>query len=228
MTTAVRNIFHKWSALELTWLILANITILGISLSWGDSFLGIASAMAGVTSVILVAKRMILNYAFGIFQVTTYSWLAYQASLFGEVQLNLLYFLPMNIIGFILWKRMDTPMYEEGTVKAKFLSLRGRIIWTVVSVALILAYAQFLSFLGGAHVYLDSTSTVLSVLAMVLMVKAYAEQWVLWIVVNVVSVAMWVMSLQDGIGDVATLLMWSIFLINSIYGLISWSKDAQK
>ena len=228
MTTTLSNVFRKWSALEIAWLIIANAFILSLSLYWQDSWLGILSGMAGVTSVILVAKRMILNYAFGIFQVTTYSFLAYQASLFGEVQLNLLYFLPMNIIGWYMWRKMDTPMYEEGTVKAKFLSLRGRIIWSVVSVVAIIAYAQFLDVLGGNHVYLDSTSTVLSVLAMILMVKAFAEQWVLWIVVNFVSVAMWVMTLQDGSGDIATLLMWSVFLINSIFGLISWSKNAQK
>ena len=228
MTTTLSNVFRKWSALEIAWLIIANVLILSISLYWQDSWLGILSAMAGVTSVILVAKRMILNYAFGIFQVTTYSFLAYQASLFGEVQLNLLYFLPMNIIGFILWRRMDTPMYEEGTIKAKFLSKKARIYWLVACTVLIIAYAQFLSFLGGNHVYLDSTSTVLSVLAMILMVKAFAEQWVLWIVVNVVSVAMWVMTLQDGSGDIATLLMWSVFLVNSVFGLISWSKNAQK
>lgn len=228
MTTTLSNAFRKWSALEITWLILANVFILSLSLYWQDSWLGILSSMAGVTSVILVAKRMIANYAFGIFQVTTYSWLAYQASLFGEVQLNLLYFLPMNIIGWYMWKKMDTPMYEEGTVKAKFLSVRGRILWFIVSVVAIIAYAQFLNTLGGNHVYLDSTSTVLSVLAMVLMVKAFAEQWVLWIVVNIVSIIMWAFTLQDGTGDVATLLMWVVFLINSIFGLISWAKDARK
>lgn len=228
MTTTLSNAFRKWSALEITWLILANVFILSLSLYWQDSWLGILSSMAGVTSVILVAKRMIANYAFGIFQVTTYSWLAYQASLFGEVQLNLLYFLPMNIIGWYMWHKMDTPMYEEGTVKAKFLSVRGRILWSVVSVVAIIAYAQFLNVLGGNHVYLDSTSTVLSVLAMVLMVKAFAEQWVLWIVVNIVSIIMWAFTLQDGTGDVATLLMWVVFLINSVFGLVSWAKDARK
>lgn len=228
MTTTISNAFRKWSALEIAWLFIANVFILSLSLYWQDSWLGILSGMAGVTSVILVAKRMIANYAFGIFQVTTYAWLAYQAQLFGEVQLNLLYFLPANIIGWIVWSRMDTPMYEEGTVKAKFLSMRGRLIWLVVSVASIIAYAQFLQSLGGNHVYLDSTSTVLSVLAMVLMIKAFAEQWVLWIVVNIVSIVMWAFTLQDGTGDVATLLMWVVFLINSIFGLVSWAKDARK
>jgi len=47
----------------------------------------------------------------------------------------------------------------------------------------------------------------------------YREQWMLWIIVNIVSVIMWV-----NIGDPMMILMWSAYLINAIYGFVKWSK----
>ena len=54
------------------------------------------------------------------------------------------------------------------------------------------------------------------------------EQWVLWIVVDVVSVGMWIYAFINKTGDMATVLMWSVFLINGIIMLIKWLKDSKK
>lgn len=71
----------------------------------------------------------------------------------------------------------------------------------------------------------DSTSTVLSVVAMVLMAFRYVEQWYLWIIVNIVSIIMWldVASTNEGQG-VAILLMWVVFLLNAVFGLVNWKR----
>lgn len=76
---------------------------------------------------------------------------------------------------------------------------------------------------------MDATSTVLSVIATILMLARYTEQWIMWVIVNVVSVVLWVMALMSGgEGAVTLLVMWIAYLFNSIYGYVNWRKMASK
>ena len=78
--------------------------------------------------------------------------------------------------------------------------------------------------MGGELPFVDSISTVFSIIAMVLMAWRFMEQWVLWIIVDVVSVIMWIVVLAKGGTDISVLLMWTAYLINAIYGFINWIK----
>jgi nicotinamide mononucleotide transporter len=71
--------------------------------------------------------------------------------------------------------------------------------------------------------FIDATTNVLSVVATFLMMWRYKEQWLLYAVLNVVSIAMWVIRLQAGgpAGDLMVL-MWSLFLLNALFGWWRW------
>jgi nicotinamide mononucleotide transporter len=71
--------------------------------------------------------------------------------------------------------------------------------------------------LGSTRTLLDATSTVVSVVAMYLMVKRYATQWELWIIVDIVSTAMWIGK------DWIMVAMWAAYLINAIWGFYQWN-----
>ena len=120
-----------------------------------------------------------------------------------------------------MWKKNKS---NSGQVESKSLTNKQRFILVLVSFVAILAYSLVLKQLGGNIPLIDATSTVLSVIAMLLMVKQYLEQWYLWVIVNTVSIIMWAVSLSQGSGDYATLLMWIIYLLNSLYGLYNWRK----
>ena len=62
---------------------------------------------------------------------------------------------------------------------------------------------------------------------MYLSVKRYMEQWIMWIIIDVVTIFMWVVAVTNGSGDIATLLMWMVYLINAIYGFIKWNKNSK-
>lgn len=216
---------NKWSKLELSWLIGAVLVIVGLGVYWGDSTMAIISAATGAMCVILVAKGEISNYFFGLINVVLYIFLAWNAKLYGEVMLNTLYYVPMQFIGFYMWKKAGN---QNGDFVAKSLSTAQRGALLLGSTIGILAYAWVLSLLGGNLALIDSMSTVLSIIAMVLMVKSYKEQWAIWIVVNTVSIIMWVVSLMNGVGDIATAIMWTVYLVNAIFGWISWNKASKQ
>lgn len=213
--------FDDWSLFEKLWLLISTVLILGLSIYWKDNLIGITASLTGIWCVILVAKGRISNYYVGLINVIAYAYVAYTWKYYGEVMLNIGYFLPMQFVGFYLWKNA---MISNKEVIIKFMNNHQRVLWGIASVATIFIYGLVLKSMGGSLPFIDSTSTVLSVIAMILMAFRYMEQWVLWIVVNVVSIALWVAVLIQGGNDIAVLLMWSAYLVNSFYGLNNWIK----
>lgn len=224
---SLKKQFKNWTKLDYAWLIIANAVILGLSLYWQDSIISIISAITGVTCVIFVSKGMMANYIVGAINVALYAYLAFKSRIYGDFMLNAFYYFPMQFIGLYMWSKAKGKS-ETHEIESKALDHKQRIILFVVSICIILAYAEVLKYLGGNVPIIDSTSTVLSVIAMILMVKQYLEQWYLWVIVNIVSIVMWIISLSEGSGDAATLIMWILFLLNSLYGLWNWKKEYEK
>ena len=64
---------------------------------------------------------------------------------------------------------------------------------------------------------------------MILMALRYREQWLLFIMINIVSIIMWSYRFINGSQDASTMvIMWFAYLVNSIYGFITWYKGSSK
>lgn len=224
MKQLIKNELSNWKKAELLWLAMATITIIGVSLCWKDSLMGIISSICGVFCVVLVGKGKISNYLFGVINVTLYAFIAFDAGYYGDTMLNLLYYLPMNVIGFFLWRK--NIQSDTGEVIKETLGKKNSIKLAGISVFAVIGYSMFLKSLEGNLPLVDSISTVFSVIAQFLCAMRMAEQWIFWIVVNVVSVAMWVIAFMDGSDSVATLLMWCVYLINAVIMWIAWKRDS--
>jgi nicotinamide mononucleotide transporter len=219
----ITKYFKDWDLYEKIWLLISTIIIITLSIYWKDSIIGIIASLTGVWCVILIAKGKISNYYFGILNVTTYAYVAFHQQYYGEVMLNLIYFFPMQFVGIYLWTKKRTSQTTDN-VKVVYMNNKQRIIWTIITIVAIVLYGFILKKLGGNLPFIDSSSTVMSIIAMILMVFVFVEQWVLWILVDVVSIIMWVVVMLKGGNDIAILIMWTAFLINAIYGLYNWIK----
>ncbi|MBQ8285545.1 MAG: nicotinamide mononucleotide transporter [Thermoguttaceae bacterium] len=82
--------------------------------------------------------------------------------------------------------------------------------------------------IGDATPFVDAFTTVASVAAMALSVKRFAEQWHIWVAVDVFSVYMWALDLRAGSDNWATLLMWCVYLMNAVVMLVKWEKEARR
>ncbi|MBR9691778.1 nicotinamide mononucleotide transporter [Candidatus Woesearchaeota archaeon] len=221
---SVRNYAKDWTLFERIWLISFTLINIYLFFAWKDSIIGLVTSLTGMLCVVLVAKGKISNYYFGVVNVVLYAYIAFQSRYFGEVMLNALYFLPMQFVGLYYWKKHSNAIKGKDDVVIKHLNVKQRIYWAVISVAGIFGYGLFLLYLRGTLPFVDSASTVLSVIAMILMVKRVTEQWLLWIAIDVVSVYMWFYILLKGGNDISMLVMWSAYLVNAIYGYYNWRK----
>ncbi|RFU62856.1 nicotinamide riboside transporter PnuC [Peribacillus glennii] len=215
-----------WTLFEKIWLLTFTLITIYLFFAWDDSLLGLISSVTGMLCVVLVAKGKIANYYFGIIQTGTYAYISYSYDLYGEAMLNGLFYFPIQFIGIYLWKKNQTRDSIRGEdVRVKRITAKG---WYLLAAAIAVSsvlYGIFLKMIGGASPYIDSLTIVLSVTAQILMLRRYAEQWLLWIAVNVLSIVLWLITLlSQGGNDYSMLVMWTAFLCNSIYGYYNWMK----
>lgn len=216
---------------NVTWtdlFLVTGITVSSIlaSVLTGDTDpVGIVAAVAGVVNVVLVAKGSISNYIFGIVSVSLYAFISFRAGIYGTAALNALYFLPMQFVGWYAWRKRGNGDGGSSAVSGRRMNIRQRLVWSAVTAASVVVAAIVLRQIGGMQPWKDASVTVLQVIAMFLMVKAYMEQWILWIAVNIIYVAIWGVFLSKGEPHAAIMLtMWGFYLLNSFNGLRNWLK----
>ena len=108
-----------------------------------------------------------------------------------------------------------TPRFAAGTV--------------AVTIAGTLIYAKILVWLGGNFAFMDSLTTVVSVIASMLYLLRYSEQWLMWVIVNALSIVMWIMVFMSGDKSaILIIIMKCVNLCNSSYGYWNWRKIAKK
>ena len=175
------------------------------------------AAISGILCVVLCAKGKKSQYIWGLAHVIGYVIIALVNKYYGEVMLNALYYLPSQFIGYYLWNKHTNKTTKN--VEAKKLNLIQTIGFLILCGLTIVGYKFILDLLGGNQTFLDSMSTVISVIANTMMLLRYREQWVLWIIIDIITVIMWVLA-----KDAIMVTMWSVYLINAFYGYIKWSK----
>ncbi len=210
---------------ELAWLFGSCGIILALSLWWHDTPVGIISAISGVAYVIFTGKGKLLSFGFGIVNALLYAAISYKSGFYGEVMLNLLYYFPMQFYGFWVWSKNINPQTSE--VKKRKMSRGKRSVLWISVLILTAVYGYILSLMGGKMPYVDSLSTVVSVVALIVAIGMYAEQWMLWTLVNGVTVIMWSVEFAGGAENISTLVMWILYLINGIILHIKWSREAK-
>jgi len=221
----LKNELSGWKKSEVAWLFSACAIITGLSLYWGDSLMGIISSVTGVACVVLTGKGKLSAYLFGLVNCVLYAIISYQAKLYGETMLNAIYYVPMQFVGFYVWSRhMDQ---DTGEVIKKRMKPMGFAAMCAAIAGGTVIYGLILRLMGDAMPFVDAFTTVSSVAAMIISVRMYSEQWWIWIAVDVFSVYMWWCDFMRGSDNMATLLMWAVYLLNAVIMLIRWEKEAR-
>lgn len=226
MIAFIKNETYGWSFREVCWLLISCLTIIGVSIYWGDSLLGIISAATGVMCVVFTGKGKLSAYIYGAINTILYAYISFTAKYYGEVMLNAFYYFPLQFYGFYVWsKNINT---ETKEVKKRNMSKNNFILLIAIVILATVGYGIILKKLDGNLPFIDAFSTVVSVVAMIISIKMFAEQWLLWIAVDVVTVFMWgyAFFVQNS-ESIATLLMWMIYLLNAIFMYIKWQKEAK-
>lgn len=213
----------------------------GYDLSWIEAI----GTLAGLLCIWLASLEKIGNYAFGLINVTLFAIIFFQIQLYASLLLQLFFF-AANIYGWYAWSRQNSQ--QEAELQIRWLPLPKAIAWfvaCVVAIGLMTVYINLvfafltrvavsvMSAMGlnvtmpelqpDAFPFWDSCMMVLSIAAMVLMTRKYVENWLLWVIINVISVV--IFALQ---GVYAMSLEYLLLTFIALNGSRMWIKSARE
>ncbi|WP_438442073.1 nicotinamide riboside transporter PnuC [Kluyvera georgiana] len=213
----------------------------GYDLSWIEA----VGTIAGLLCIWLASLEKIVNYLFGLINVTLFAIIFFQIQLYASLLLQLFFF-AANIYGWYAWSRQTSQ--NEAELQIRWLPLPKALAWLaacVVAIALMTLYidpvfavltqvaVNVMQGLGmnvvmptlqpDAFPFWDSSMMVLSIAAMVLMTRKYVENWLLWVIINVISVA--IFTLQ---GVYAMALEYLILTFIALNGSRMWMNSARE
>ena len=144
----------------------------GYDLSWIEA----VGTIAGLLCIWLASLEKIVNYAFGLINVTLFAIIFFQIQLYASLLLQVFFFVA-NVYGWYAWSRQTS----------------------------------------------DNCMMVLSIAAMILMTRKYVENWLLWVIINVISVV--IFALQ---GVYAMSLEYLILTFIALNGSRMWINSARE
>jgi len=213
----------------------------GYDLSWIEAI----GTLAGLLCIWLASLEKIGNYAFGLINVTLFAIIFFQIQLYASLLLQLFFFVA-NIYGWYAWSRQNGQ--QEAELQIRWLPLPKAIAWLTACVVAIGFMTVFINpvfaFLTRIAVWVmaafglnvtmpelqpdafpfwDSCMMVLSIAAMILMTRKYVENWLLWVVINVISVV--IFALQ---GVYAMSLEYLLLTFIALNGSRMWINSARE
>ena len=193
-----------------------------------DNPVAIVSGIAGIISVILCAQGKISTFFFGFIQITTYLYLCLIQRLYAEVGINVFYFCS-QIYAIVVWSKhyhLKPQSGETESVNAvltpRRLSWRIMLLLTVACLMLSTLTGWLLStYTDDSQPWLDAFTTIPALFAQVLMMLAYRDHWPLWLLVDVLSIIMWVRA-----GNWCMVAQYAFWCANCVYGWHKWQKQS--
>lgn len=219
----IKKELQGWGKFERILFPLEILLIILISFLMNDSKVALISAVCGISYSILAGKGKISCYFFGLCGTLCYSFISFKNALYGNLALYLMYYFPMQIFGIFKWKEhLKKDSQEIIKTKLSFIEKIGYLISSILFISI--AYFILLYFKDQSPL-IDSVTSVLSVIGLILTVKRCVEQWYVWLIVNGLSIIMWVKAYMNGSNCFATILMWVTYFILAIYFLYVWKKE---
>lgn len=141
---------------------------------------GFIMCSLAIMTVVLVLLNNSFTYILFILVSAIYSHICYEHGLYGELIVNVIFIMPIQIVGYIHFKEgiVDHDI-ETAPISKKYYNL--------VLVAILLLtylYSLFLDFLGDPKPSLDAMLTVVQIFATYYMLKGKGIQWLFWVMTN--------------------------------------------
>lgn len=184
--------------------------------------LEIIAVIFGFLSVWYAKEDNILVYPTGIISTAIFVYILALYSLLGDMMINAYYF-SMSIYGWYIWTRkVDETHYTPITRATRKENIQSVYIFIATLVFVFVVYELFEKW-NNWTAYVDTITTAIFFVGMWLMAKKKLENWIYWIIGDVISIPLYLYK-----GLVFTSFQYILFTIVAIYGYRAWKKNLNK
>lgn len=172
----------------------------------------------GLANIYLTVKQNIWCWPVGVVMVSLYIYIFFGAKLYSDAGLNV-FFLVMQFYGWYQWTR--GPVEHSRSLSAVTTLHRGG--WTLTTTGTLggtaLLGGMMRHYTDAALPFADAFTTMLSIIAQFLMTRKILDNWTLWIIADVVYIAMYTLKALYWTAG-----LYVVFLILCVQGYREWSR----
>lgn len=188
-------------------------------MSFEFNWLDFTTTALGLAYIVLEYKASAWLWLVGFVMQALGIVLYYQKGLYGDCAMEF-YYIAMTLYGVWAWKfgrKRDRAQGEELPIT----HFKARLIlpWAVGTMAIWGALWYWLTQVGSTVPIADSFTTALSIVGIWALARKYLEQWLIWIVVDVVTCGLY---FYKGIPFKASL--YGLYVVIAVMGYLRWKK----
>jgi nicotinamide mononucleotide transporter len=187
----------------------------------------LAAVVLSMAAVLLAIKPYTANWPVAMAGTLLYGWIFFECRLYSDMVLQFI-FIAMQAFGWWQWSKKQSTANIISSLTGRqwliesvvFLTAWG--VWTW----LLIAFLPWLSVLLGIYIprpampWLDSFTASLSVWAIILQARRKWENWILWLLADIIYIPLYV-----SVGIPLTALLYTVFLLLAVFGLRSWYRQ---
>jgi len=188
--------------------------VLGNPASWAE----LMGAVLGIAMVVCNIQQIHWAWPLAFVSSVLYFFVFWHSRLYGDASLQI-FFALMALWGWWQWLRGNR---EDGqALQVQRLTSNARLLWLAISGIAWLAIGLFLDHYTNTDVpWWDAFPTALSLVATYLLGRKYLENWPTWVIVNLVSIALFAYK-----GLWLTVALYLVFALMAILGWQTWRKQ---
>lgn len=176
--------------------------------------------ITGIIYIILEIRQKNLMWVVGMITSLASMWVFFRAGLYASFALNT-YYLVTAFIGLWQWEK-DKKEISDDVIHLNRISVSTVAISVIAGIAGVFALAWLMQMLENPMSYLDASVAVISAVATWWLVKAYLEQWWLWIAANLLSA---ILCATQGMWWMTAL--YAAYMVSAIIGYRYWKNKGR-
>jgi nicotinamide mononucleotide transporter len=187
-----------------------------------EILLEVIAIFFGLLSVWYAKKDNIWVFPTGIINTAIYVYLLWKWSLLGDMMINF-YYVIMSIYGWYNWTRKKDNVVQFKISRMNSYEKKVSVVIFVLTIGFVVAVYTFFDKFTHWTSYVDTMVTGIFFVGMWLMARRKIENWILWIVGDIISIPMYFVK-----GYSFTSIQYLIFTIIAIFGYLEWKRTLQQ
>lgn len=224
LSNKLKSMLSYFTRVEIT-LWCASVVLIAVSFFVFDreNYLTLAASLIGVTSLIFNAKGNPFGQFLMVIFSILYGIISFGFAYYGEMTTYLGMTAPMAVFALISWLKHPYNG-NKAEVKVNHLKMKEIIFMLLLTAVVTWGFYYILKAFHTANLIPSTISVTTSFLAVYLTFRRSAFYAAAYASNDIVLIVLWVLAALSDISYLSVAICFVIFLVNDIYGFISWSK----
>ena len=205
------------------WLVSSLIITVSFLFGTDKNPLTLIVSLIGVTSLIFIAKGNVWGQILMIIFSIIYGYISYKTRYYGEMLTYMGMTGPMAVMALAAWLKNPFEGEENQVAVAEITPLKLTIVSALTVIVTVFFYF-ILKYFNTANLVLSTVSVLTSFFAASLTFLRSPYYALGYAANDVVLIILWTLATMENISYLSVIICFIIFLVNDLYGFISWKR----